>query len=35
MPNEEKKHVNRHVGPNRVPEKPKNFRKSMMKLLRI
>ncbi len=35
MENNEKKHVQRNVGPNRVYEKPKNFKKSIMKLLRL
>ena len=30
---EERKSVQRNVGPNRVHEKPKNFKKSIMKLL--
>jgi len=35
MANNEKGHVQRNVGPNRVFEKPKNFRKSIIKLLRL
>lgn len=35
MTNNEKKHVQRNVGPNRVYEKPKNFKKSIVKLLRL
>lgn len=35
MSNNEKGNVQRNVGPNRVHEKPKNFKKSIMKLLRI
>lgn len=35
MPSEGKAHVQRNVGPNKVNEKPKNFKKSIMKLLRI
>lgn len=30
-----KGHVRRNVGPNRVHEKPKNFKKSIVKLLRV
>ena len=33
MPNKDEKHVQRNVGPRRIQEKPKNFRKSMKKLL--
>ncbi len=33
MPNSDEKHVQRNVGPNRVHEKPKNFKKSITKLL--
>lgn len=32
---ENKRHVQRNVGPNRVHEKPKNFKKAIMQLLRI
>ena len=35
MPSNEKGHVQRNVGPNRVLEKPKDFKKSIMKLLRV
>ncbi len=35
MPSNENGHVQRNVGPNRVPEKPKDFKKSIMKLLRV
>lgn len=35
MASNEKGHVQRNVGPNRVHEKPKNFKKSIVKLLRI
>jgi hypothetical protein len=35
MTNNERKTVQRNVGPNRVHEKPKNFKKSIIKLLRI
>lgn len=31
----ENKNVQRNVGPNKVHEKPKNFKKSIMKLLRL
>lgn len=34
MANDENVHVRRNVGPNRIHEKPKNFKKSIMKLLR-
>ena len=33
MPNQDEKHVQRNVGPRRIQEKPKNFGKSMKKLL--
>ncbi len=33
MPNQDEKHVQRNVGPRRIQEKPKNFRKSIKKLL--
>ena len=29
MPNQDEKHVQRNVGPRRIQEKPKNFRKSI------
>ncbi len=35
MENNEKRSVQRNVGPNKIQEKPKNFRKSIFKLLRI
>ena len=35
MSDTEKRHVQRTVGANRVHEKPKNFKKSIIKLLRL